>query len=298
MFKWLYFILVFCSTALASTDCLVRGFEGQFVEDKCVIKTDKISENIKALINCPIEKACHPVLFGKNACLPKNEDSLKSNLSCLENSSPVDDVSYLVKSSPEFLEHYESIYQEFQIFCNKDFGDPRNQVYCTKLEDQISSITQNIQNQSVVISDKPPVTVDENGEINISNNFSNNLLDILNTLDGKPARVTLGEIQKPDTLGLNDERRVLIEKEVKILMQVSLCKYQNEINIENLDDIMKIAHKLYFSNEYKHDKELMQSTFCLLEKYYLSDFEKYAEEFDQLMLRTVQIKPQGMDACL
>lgn len=61
---------------------------------------------------------------------------------------------------------------------------------------------------------------------------------------------------------------------------------------------MKIAHKLYFSNEFKHDIELMQSTFCLLENYYLSDFEKFAQELDQLMLRTVQIKPQGMDACL
>lgn len=227
MFKWPYFILLFCSTALASTDCLVRGFEGQFNGTNCQIKADKISENLKALMGCPVERACHPVLFGKSVCLKEAQVHLKANLACLENSLPVENVANLIKSSPELQEHFESIYQEFQIFCNKDFGDSKNQVYCDKFEIHIAAITQTIQNQSGVISNRPPVTVDENGEINISNNFSNNLLDILDALSGEPSRVTLGGIQQPNSLGLNDERRVQIEKEVKVLMQVSLCKYQN-----------------------------------------------------------------------
>jgi hypothetical protein len=148
-----------------------------------------------------------------------------------------------------------------------------------------------------VNSDLNPAYVDEHGEINIAGNFSTNFSDILDALNGKPSSPILGEIQRPDTLGLNDERILHVEDKVKKLMEDSLCKYQNGIEIENLDDIMKIAHKLFFSNEYMHDKKVMQSTFCLLEKYYLNDFDRFSEQFDELLLRSVKIQPLGMDTC-
>ncbi|MBL7666272.1 MAG: hypothetical protein JNM93_14140 [Bacteriovoracaceae bacterium] len=238
----LYFFLF--SAHIQAADCLDPwGYLGNWVGEKCERQGANPNGTEASKKLCQIGQLCNPLIVGAPICAENFEG-------CLKDKQPIGKIQKFI-ADQNLADEMDILFQEMQIICDVDFGDPRNQTYCPDFKKQMKELTYVPESEKE--NNVSPVKVDDEGNIDMTGNFSGkekSFLEFAQDFIGQDSlEVKLGEHvdEKPtDTFERKEETPAEVAKEeVPVSCKDSLQAYfSKDIPPETLDKFLKLQSEL------------------------------------------------------